>query len=140
MQRKISGSLDDLHVGKSTKDEGKKGGRFKDKSRSRTQVITTSTGEGNDEGNRLAEILDSIKKASQGQQGLAKSPSEVQDEAGRLLSPNYNKSGLQKKSYSYSSLDNLKLDDEGKTTSMPDTCHINLGLILVEEEASYVLR
>ena len=104
-QRRISGSLDDLHVGNLMKD-GEKRGRAKDKLRSRTQVIGAS--EDNGEPNRLADILDSIKKASLEQNSRSHGPG-----GGGLLTPGLNKSGLQTKSYSYSCLADLKLDEQG---------------------------
>ena len=79
-----------------------------------------------EEGNKLADILDSIKKASDGKQNMAKSSSNtsitslndvdlnVNHKEGGLLNPN--KSNLQMKSYSYSCLADLKLGEDGKSS------------------------
>lgn len=81
-----------------------------------------------EEGNKLADILDSIKKASDGKQNMAKSSSNtsitslndvdlnVNHKDGGLLNPN--KSNLQTKSYSYSCLADLKLGEDGKSRFM----------------------
>ena len=78
-----------------------------------------------EEGNKLVDILDSIKKASDGKQNMAKSSSNtsitslndvdlnVNHKDGGLLNPN--KSNLQTKSYSFSCLADLKLGEDGKS-------------------------
>lgn len=123
MNRRVSSSLDDLT--KEIEDEEKV-----DKPRSRLlalkskRPVSLNLESPKEEGNKLADILDSIRKASDGKQNMAKSSSNVSitsltdvdlnvnHKDGGLLNPN--KSNLHTKSYSYSCLADLKLGEDGE--------------------------
>ena len=121
---KRSSSLDDL-----TKDNEEKVENGKPLSRIQAlkskRPVSLNLDAPKEEGNRLADILDSIKKASDGKQNMAKSTSNtsitslndvdlnVNHKDGGLLNPN--KSNLQMKSHSYSCLADLKLGEDGKS-------------------------
>ncbi|XP_020626886.1 rho guanine nucleotide exchange factor 28-like isoform X3 [Orbicella faveolata] len=121
---KRSSSLDDLTKGIDNEEKVKNS-----KPLSRIQAlkskrpVSLNLDTPKEEGNKLADILDSIKKASDGKQNMAKSSSNtsitslndvdlnVNHKEGGLLNPN--KSNLQTKSYSYSCLADLKLGEDG---------------------------
>ena len=123
---KRSSSLDDLTMGVDNEDKVEKS-----KPLSRIQAlkskrpVSLNLETPREEGNKLADILDSIKKASDGKQNMAKSSSNtsitsmndidvnLNHKDGGLLNPN--KSNLQTKSYSYSCLADLKLGEDGKS-------------------------
>lgn len=123
---KRSSSLDDLTKGIDDEEKVENS-----KPRSRVQAlkskrpVSLNLETPKEEGNKLADILDSIKKASDGKQNMAKSSSNtsitslndvdlnVNHKDGGLLNPN--KSNLQTKSYSYSCLADLKLGEDGKS-------------------------
>lgn len=123
---KRSSSLDDLTKGIDNEEKVKNS-----KPLSRIQAlkskrpVSLNLDTPKEEGNKLADILDSIKKASDGKQNMAKSSSNtsitslndvdlnVNHKEGGLLNPN--KSNLQTKSYSYSCLADLKLGEDGKS-------------------------
>ena len=123
---KRSSSLDDLTKGIEDNEEKVENS----KPRSRIQAlkskrpVSLNLDSPKEEGNKLADILDSIKKASDGKQSMAKSSSNtsitslndvdlnVNHKDSGLLNPN--KSNLQTKSYSYSCLADLKLGEDGK--------------------------
>lgn len=125
LSKRVSTSLDDLTKG--IEDEEKV---ENNKPLSRVQAlknkrpVSLNLDTPKEEGNKLADILDSIKKASDGKQNMAKSSSNasitslndvdlnVNHKDGGLLSPN--KSNLQTKSYSYSCLADLKLGEDGR--------------------------
>ena len=122
---KRSSSLDDLTKGIDNEEKVENS-----KPRSRIQAlkskrpVSLNLDSPKEEGNKLADILDSIKKASDGKQNMAKSSSNtsitslndvdlnVNHKDSGLLNPN--KSNLQTKSYSYSCLADLKLGEDGK--------------------------
>ena len=123
---KRSSSLDDLTKGIDNEDKVENS-----KPLSRVQAlkskrpVSLNLETPREEGNKLADILDSIKKASDGKQNMAKSSSNtsitsmneidvnLNHKDGGLLNPN--KSNLQTKSYSYSCLADLKLGEDGKS-------------------------
>lgn len=120
---KRSSSLDDLTKGVDNEDKV-----VNSKPLSRVQAlkskrpVSLNLETPREEGNKLADILDSIKKASDGKQNMAKSSSNtsindidvnLNHRDGGLLNPN--KSNLQTKSYSYSCLADLKLGEDGKS-------------------------
>ena len=125
LNKRVSSSLDDLTKGI---DEEEKAEDVKLRSRvqalkNKRPVSLNLEAPREEAGNKLVDILDSIKKASDGKQNMAKSSSNTSitslndvdvnvNHKDSLLSPN--KSSLQTKSYSYSCLADLKLGEDGK--------------------------
>ena len=127
LQKKVSSSLNDL-----TKDLKNDSKSENENAHDRTEAISGKRPASlhlespKEENNKLVDILDSIKKASDVKSGMTKSSSgvsitsltdvdlDVAQKAGKLLNPS--KSNLHTKSYSYSCLANLKLGDDGKLT------------------------
>lgn len=125
LNKRVSSSLDDL-----TKEADCKEKVENDKPRSRIHAlknkrpVSLNLDSPKEEGNKLADILDSIKKASDDKQNLGKASSNVSitsltdvdvnvnHKDNGLLAPN--KSNLHTKSYSYSCLADLKLGEDGK--------------------------
>ena len=125
LNKRVSSSLDDLSKEADNEEKAENG-----KPRSRLQAlknrrpVSLNLETPKEEGNKLADILDSIKKASDGKQNMAKSSSNVSitsltdvdvnvnHKDNELLNPN--KSNLHTKSYSYSCLADLKLGEDGK--------------------------
>ena len=125
LNKRVSSSLDDLSKEADNEEKAENG-----KPRSRLQAlknkrpVSLNLETPKEEGNKLADILDSIKKASDGKQNMAKSSSNVSitsltdvdvnvnHKDNELLNPN--KSILHTKSYSYSCLADLKLGEDGK--------------------------
>lgn len=124
LNKRVSSSLDDL-----TKEADCEEKVENDKPRSRIHAlknkrpVSLNLDSPKEEGNKLADILDSIKKASDDKQNLGKASSSVSitsltdvdvnvnHKDNGLLSPN--KSNLHTKSYSYSCLADLKLGEDG---------------------------
>ena len=125
LNKRVSSSLDDLTKGI---DEEEKAEDVKLRSRvqalkNKRPVSLNLEAPREEGGNKLVDILDSIKKASDGKQNMAKSLSNTSitslndvdvnvNHKDSLLSPQ--KSSLQTKSYSYSCLADLKLGEDGK--------------------------
>lgn len=125
LNKRVSSSLDDL-----TKEADCEEKVENDKPRSRIHAlkskrpVSLNLDSPKEEGNKLADILDSIKKASDDKQNLGKASSNVSitsltdvdvnvnHKDNGLLAPN--KSNLHTKSYSYSCLADLKLGEDGK--------------------------
>lgn len=125
LNKRVSSSLDDLTKGIEEEEKAEDV-----KLRSRVQALKNKRpvslnleSPREEGGNKLVDILDSIKKASDGKQNMAKSSSNASitslndvdvnvNHKDSLLSPN--KSNLQTKSYSYSCLADLKLGEDGK--------------------------
>ncbi|PFX30955.1 rho guanine nucleotide exchange factor 28-like isoform X3 [Stylophora pistillata] len=123
LNKRVSSSLDDLTKEADSEEKVENEPRSRIQALKNKRPVSLNLDSPKEEGNKLADILDSIKKASDDKQNLGKASSNVSitsltdvdvnvnHKDNGLLGPN--KSNLHTKSYSYSCLADLKLGEDG---------------------------